>query len=175
MKIWYVHGQYKASGLVTNRISYNIFDLSQVMKVAAHLQKDLFSLIADNFWLFFLNKWDFGIIPLIFTTLRKKNRSRHHFPLLSKLINLFLKNMSKIRANAYFRFELIFYSQVQKNNFWNFCYDFLSWKMPKEWFFSINEFNLSILILFQICSNNSIILLFSVLKLAITIFFEINP
>ena len=49
MKIWYVHGQYKASGLGTNRISYNIFDLSQVMKVAAHLQKDLFSLIADNF------------------------------------------------------------------------------------------------------------------------------
>ena len=49
MKIWYVHGQYKASGLRTNRISYNIFDLSQVMKVAAHLQKDLFSLIADNF------------------------------------------------------------------------------------------------------------------------------
>ena len=72
MKIWYVHGQYKASGLGTNRISYNIFDLGQVMKVAAHLQKDLFSLIADNFWLFFLNKWDFGIIPLIFTTLRKK-------------------------------------------------------------------------------------------------------
>ena len=49
MKIWYDHGQYKASGLGTNRISYNIFDLSQVMKVAAHLQKDLFSLIADNF------------------------------------------------------------------------------------------------------------------------------
>ena len=49
MKLWYVHGQYKASGLGTNRISYNIFDLRKVIKVAAHLQKGLFSLIAENF------------------------------------------------------------------------------------------------------------------------------
>ena len=31
--------QYKASGLGTNRISYKIFDLRHVSKVAANLQK----------------------------------------------------------------------------------------------------------------------------------------
>ena len=35
MKIWYFHGQYKANGLGTNKISYNIFDLRHVSKVAA--------------------------------------------------------------------------------------------------------------------------------------------
>ena len=34
MKIWYFHGQYKASGLETNKISCNIFDLRHVSKVA---------------------------------------------------------------------------------------------------------------------------------------------
>ena len=32
MKIWYCHGQYKASGLGTNNVSYNIFDLRHVSK-----------------------------------------------------------------------------------------------------------------------------------------------
>ena len=32
MKIWYCHGQYKASGLGTNKVSYNIFDLRHVSK-----------------------------------------------------------------------------------------------------------------------------------------------
>ena len=36
MKIWYFHGQYKANGLGTSKISYNIFDLRYVSKVAAH-------------------------------------------------------------------------------------------------------------------------------------------
>ena len=39
MKIWNFHGQYKANGLGTNKISYNIFDLRHVSKVAAHFQK----------------------------------------------------------------------------------------------------------------------------------------
>ena len=39
MKIWYFHGQYKANGWGTNKISYNIFDLRHVSRVAAHFQK----------------------------------------------------------------------------------------------------------------------------------------
>ena len=39
MKIWYSHGQYRANGLGANNISYNIFDLRHVSKVAAHFQK----------------------------------------------------------------------------------------------------------------------------------------
>ena len=39
MKIWYFHGQYKASDLGNNETSYNIFDLRHVSKVAAHFQK----------------------------------------------------------------------------------------------------------------------------------------
>ena len=35
MKTWYFHGQCKAGGLGTNKISY-IFDLHHVSKVAAH-------------------------------------------------------------------------------------------------------------------------------------------
>ena len=38
MKIWYFHGQYKANGLGTNKISY-VFNLRHVSKVAAHFQK----------------------------------------------------------------------------------------------------------------------------------------
>ena len=38
MKIWYFHGQYKVSGLGTNKICY-IFDLCHMSKVAAHFQK----------------------------------------------------------------------------------------------------------------------------------------
>ena len=49
--------------------------------------------------------------------------------------------------------------------------DFFVWKMHKEKFFSINEYNMSILILFQMCSYDSIILL----KMAIKIFLDINP
>ena len=40
IKIWYFHGQYEANALGTNEISLNIFDLSQVSKVAAHFQKN---------------------------------------------------------------------------------------------------------------------------------------
>ena len=39
MNIWYFHGQYKASGLGTNKISYNIFDLRHVSKVVAYFPK----------------------------------------------------------------------------------------------------------------------------------------
>ena len=38
MKIWYFQGQYKASGLGTNKICY-IFYLRHVSNVAAHFQK----------------------------------------------------------------------------------------------------------------------------------------
>ena len=41
MKIWYFHGQYKANGLGINWICYNIFDLRQVSKLAANLQKKI--------------------------------------------------------------------------------------------------------------------------------------
>ena len=39
MKIWYFHGQYKANGLGTNKISYKKFYLRHVSKVAALFQK----------------------------------------------------------------------------------------------------------------------------------------
>ena len=39
MNIWYFHGQYKANGLGIKKISYNIFDLRHVSKVAAHFLK----------------------------------------------------------------------------------------------------------------------------------------
>ena len=39
MKIWYFHGQYKVSSLGINKISYNIFDLRQMSKVASHFHK----------------------------------------------------------------------------------------------------------------------------------------
>ena len=39
MKIWYFHRQYKVRILGTNKISYIIFDLHQMSKVAAHFQK----------------------------------------------------------------------------------------------------------------------------------------
>ena len=71
----------------------------------------------------FLKKWNFGIIPIIFTIFLGKNRSRRHLPLLSKLTSLFSKTMSKFRANNHFLFVLIFYSQVRKNDFWHFCYE----------------------------------------------------
>ena len=38
IKIWYFYGQYKASGLETNKICY-IFDSRHVSNVAAHFQK----------------------------------------------------------------------------------------------------------------------------------------
>ena len=39
MKIWYLHGQYITNGLGTNNISYNIFDLRHISKLAADFQK----------------------------------------------------------------------------------------------------------------------------------------
>ena len=39
MKIWYFHGQCKVNGLGTNKISYNIFDLRHVSKVATHFRR----------------------------------------------------------------------------------------------------------------------------------------
>ena len=39
MQIWYFHGQYKASGLETNKVSSNIFDLRHVSKVATQFEK----------------------------------------------------------------------------------------------------------------------------------------
>ena len=39
MKIWYFHGQYITSGLGTNEISCNIFDLCHMSKLAADFQK----------------------------------------------------------------------------------------------------------------------------------------
>ena len=53
--------------------------------------KDLFFLLQQILDYFFEKKWNFGIIPLIFTIFRKKFRSRRHLPHLSKLTNLFWK------------------------------------------------------------------------------------
>ena len=39
MRIWYFHGQYTPNGLGTNDISYNIFDLRHMSKLAAVFQK----------------------------------------------------------------------------------------------------------------------------------------
>ena len=39
MKIWYFHGQYITNGVGTNNISYNIFDLRHISKLAADFQK----------------------------------------------------------------------------------------------------------------------------------------
>ena len=39
MKIWYFHGQYITNGLGTNEISFNIFDLRHMSKLAADFQK----------------------------------------------------------------------------------------------------------------------------------------
>ena len=39
MRIWYFHGQYITNGLRTNDISYNIFDLRHMSKLAADFQK----------------------------------------------------------------------------------------------------------------------------------------
>ena len=49
--------------------------------------------------------------------------------------------------------------------------DFLNWKIPTEQLFSIIEYNMSILILFQLCSYDTIIL-FLVLKMAIKIYLK---
>ena len=40
MKTWYFHGQYKASGLETNKICFNIFDLRHVSKVVARFLEE---------------------------------------------------------------------------------------------------------------------------------------
>ena len=40
IKNWYFHGQYKADGLGTNKISYNISNLRHVSKVNAHFQNN---------------------------------------------------------------------------------------------------------------------------------------
>ena len=80
---------------------------------------DLFFLTAANFKLFFLKKKkkkrNFGLKNKKF--LGKQIESRRHLPHLLKLTNLFSKNMSKLRANNHFLFVLIFYSQVQANDF----------------------------------------------------------
>ena len=39
MKIWYFHGQYITNGLVTNEISYSLFDLRHMRKLDADVQK----------------------------------------------------------------------------------------------------------------------------------------
>ena len=39
MKIWYFHGQYRTNGLRINEISYNIFDLRHMTKLAPDFQK----------------------------------------------------------------------------------------------------------------------------------------
>ena len=39
MNIWNFHGQFKANSLGTNEMSYKIFNLHHMGKVAAHFQK----------------------------------------------------------------------------------------------------------------------------------------
>ena len=39
MKIWYFHGQYITNGSGNNEISYNIFDLRHMSKLAANFEK----------------------------------------------------------------------------------------------------------------------------------------
>ena len=92
----------------------------------------IFFLTAANFQWLFLKKREFWDNSHNFYYFGKKIRSRRHFPHLPKLTILFSKNKSKFRANNHFLFVLIFYSQVPKNDFWHFCYDFLNWKMLKE-------------------------------------------
>ena len=41
MKIWYFHGQYKASGLGTNKISYNIFDFTSREQSSGILSEEI--------------------------------------------------------------------------------------------------------------------------------------
>ena len=73
--------------------------------------------------IFFLKKMKFWDNSHNFYYFGKKIRSRRHFPHLPKLTILFSKNKSKFRANNHFLFVLIFYSQVEKNDFWHFCYE----------------------------------------------------
>ena len=68
-------------------------------------------------YLFWKTKRHFGGILIIFTILGKKIGSRRHLPYLSKLTNLFSKNMSKFIVKNHFLFVLIFYSQVQQKWF----------------------------------------------------------
>ena len=38
MKIWYLHSQYITNGLGTNEVSYNVFDLRHMNKLAPDFQ-----------------------------------------------------------------------------------------------------------------------------------------
>ena len=99
----------------------------------------------------------------------EKIRSRRHLPHLSKLTNLFSKNMSRFRANNLF----LFYSQLEEKMFltlllWSLQI-FSIGKCLRSNFSPLISIIMSILILFQIFSYN-IILLFYLLKMAIEIF-----
>ena len=83
----------------------------------------IFFLTAANFQWLFLKKREFWDNSHNFYYFGKKIRSRRHLPYLSKLTIVFSKNMSKFRENNHFLFVLIFYTQVQINDFWHFCYE----------------------------------------------------
>ena len=91
--------------------------------------KDLVFFNAANSQLFFSwKKSNFGIILIIFTILGKKIRSTRHLPHLSKIINLFLKYMSKIRANNHFTLR---FKKMISDTFAMKTIDFLNLKIRK--------------------------------------------
>ena len=120
-------------------------------------------------YIFILKKMKFWDHSDNFYYFGKKIRSRRHLPHLSKLTNLFSKNMSRFRANNHF----LFYSQLEEKIFltlllWSlqiFSID----KCLRSNFSPLISIVMSILILFQIFFYN-IILLFYLLKMAIEIF-----
>ena len=144
---------------------------------AACCLKDLFLFLffftTANLQLFFGKKMKFWDNSHNFYHFGKKIKSRSHLRHLSRLTNLCSKNMIKFRANNHFLFVLVFYSQFQKNNFWHFCYKVYRFSQIEKCLRSnvspLMSIIWAILILFHICPNDSIILLF-VLKMAIKIF-----
>ena len=92
-----------------------------------------FFLTAAIFRLFLLKKMKFWDNSLKFYYFDEKTSPRSHLPHLSKLANLFLKDMSKFRANNHSWFVLILLSGSKKKMISDMkTTDFLGWKMPKE-------------------------------------------
>ena len=93
----------------------------------------LFFLTAAIFRLFLLKKMKFWDNSLKFYYFDEKTSPRSHLSHLSKLANLFLKDMSKFRANNHSWFVLILLSGSKKKMISDMkTTDFLGWKMPKE-------------------------------------------
>ena len=95
----------------------------------------IFFLTAANFQWLFLKKREFWDNSHNFYYFGKKIRSRPYFLHLSKLTNIFSKNMSKFRANIFLYLCSYFILRLKKmipDTFAMKSIDFLNWKMPKE-------------------------------------------